>query len=407
MPSQTRTPFPVALCLVLALLLVSCSSPFNDDSEDNDALAQQDSTVTAPAVQSDGTATQEPDGVDETPENVASPTSVDEAIPADPEEAEGTQESEADFRDAIEQVTEMVRPAVAFIAVTQETPGAFGQGQLQQGVGSGVLFDSEEGYILTNNHVVADADSIMVILPDGRRFEGTVLGRSLNPDVALVQIEGEDLPEAVLGDGEDLQIGEWVVAIGNALGLPGGPTVTAGVVGALDRILQAEQNAPPMENLIQTDAAINPGNSGGPLVNLDGEVVGINTAGILGSENLGFAVSINDARDVIEEILEGEPRAVLGITGAPVTPIVAARYGLAVEEGVLVVNVESGSGAEEAGLQPGDVIVNIEGQAVTSASDLGELLDEMSPGDVVTVAINRGGQEEQLDVTLGESLLVQ
>lgn len=404
---RIRTSSSIALGLVLVLLVASCSTPFSDDSEDSDAVAQSDVTATVPAGQVDSPASPESGDSDETPVDVGSSPSSNETFPTDSEELEGAPESAADFRNAVQQVTELVRPAVAFIAVTQEAPGIFGQMQQQQGVGSGVVFDSDEGYILTNNHVIADADSIMVILPDGRQFEGTVLGRSLNPDVALIQIDGEDLPEAVLGDSDDLEIGEWVVAIGNALGLPGGPTVTAGVVGALDRVLQAQQNAPAMENLIQTDAAINPGNSGGPLVNLNGEVVGINTAGIVGSENLGFAVSINDARDIIDEILEGDSRAVLGITGAPVTPIIAARYGLAVEEGVLIVNVEPGSGAEEAGLQPGDVIVNMDGQVVTAASDLGEILEEKSPGDVVAVTINRGGQEQQVDVTLGESILVQ
>ncbi len=301
----------------------------------------------------------------------------------------------------------MVRPAVVFIAVRQIAPNQFGQPQEQEGVGSGVIFD-QEGHILTNNHVVEGADQITVILPDSNQtFTAELLGRSPTRDLALIQIQGEDLPTAPLGDSEALRVGQWVVAIGNALGLEGGPTVTAGVVSALDRTLRPAPEAPAMENLIQIDAAINPGNSGGPLVNLAGEVVGINTATIQGAQDIGFAVSMTDARDVINQILNGQPQAALGVVGATVTPAIAALYGLPVQQGVLVVDIEPDSGAEAAGLQRGDIIVAFDGQPIATAQDLSNAVREHAPGDTVTLTINRAGQVQDVEVTLGESTIVQ
>ena len=404
----------VSLLLILSLILVACQSPF-DEGDDADAdvdsadptieaVGQAATPETSPASDDDDEAT--PTVEDEDDEDAeASPTAAEEAD-ASPTTDDDTAASEGDFRNAVAQVAEEVRPSVVFLAVSVTQTGTFGQQEQAGGVGSGVIID-EAGYILTNNHVVADAETITVILDDGREFEGTVLGRSLNPDVALVQIEADDLQVAELGDNDELRIGEWVVAIGNALGLPGGPTVTAGVVGAVDRTLQAQQGAPAMENLIQIDAAINPGNSGGPLVNLDGEVVGINTAGIQGSENIGFAVAIEDAQDIIQQILEGERRAVLGITGGAVTAAIATQLNLAVDEGVVIVEVNEDSGAAEAGLQQGDVIVGVEGSSITDPSELRDALSEFAPGDTVTLTINRQGEEMQVDVTLGESEIVQ
>jgi serine protease Do len=379
MKKLARHSYLISVLLILSIALSACQSPFDDNDDDPDSTP-------APVAAATGT----PGSAQSTP------TGNDDATVA----------LDGDFTGAVARVTDAVRPAVVFLSVVQTTTGMFGQEEEQEGVGSGFIID-EDGHILTNNHVVAGADTITVILPDGREFEGNVLGRSRNPDVALIQIDGEDLPVVELGQSSELEIGEWVVAIGNALGLQGGPTVTAGVVGALDRTLRPARDAPPMENLIQLDAAINPGNSGGPLVNLAGEVVGINTAGIRGAEGIGFAVAIEDAQNIVEQILEGEPRAALGVSGASVTPAIASQLGLEVNEGVVVVEVQSDSGAEAAGIQPGDVITSVDGQDITGTSDLRDVIAEHEPDDTVTVTVDRQGEELELDVTLGESEVVQ
>lgn len=311
-----------------------------------------------------------------------------------------------DFATAIESVAAQVTPAVVYVAVRAIVPSLFGFGQIQQGVGSGVIFDPR-GYILTNDHVIAGAQEILVVLGDGRQFTGRVIGRSPANDIAVVKIDGENLPVAPLGDSDQLRVGQWVVAIGNALGLEGGPTVTAGVVSALNRTITPSPGEPAIGPLIQTDAAINPGNSGGPLVNLAGEVVGINSAKIQTAEGIGFAIPINKAKEIVQQLLEARPRAYLGITSVSVTPALAAAYGLPVGRGVLVVDVEAGGPADQAGIQPGDIIVGFDDRTITNANDLQAALGTHQPGDQVTVTVNRGGREERLTVTLGVAPVVQ
>jgi S1-C subfamily serine protease len=268
-----------------------------------------------------------------------------------------------------------------------------------------VIFD-DEGHILTNNHVVEGAQQIQVILSDGREFEGEVIGRAPNQDIAVIKIEGDDLPVATLGDSTDLKVGEWVVAIGNALGLQGGATVTTGIVSALNRAIGGGAGQPELENLVQTDAAINPGNSGGPLVNLDGDVIGINTATIQGAEGIGFAVAIDEAERIMQEILTGEPGPYLGISGAEITPGLAARFNLPVETGVLIASVEQGGPAEQAGIQAGDIFVSIDGVELTSVDDLRAALSQHQPGDQVTLVVLQESGEQEVTVTLGESSIV-
>ncbi|MBM2827306.1 MAG: trypsin-like serine protease with C-terminal domain, partial [Dehalococcoidia bacterium] len=191
-------------------------------------------------------------------------------------------------------VAAVVRPAVASITVRELALDFFTQPVQQEGAGTGVIFDSK-GYVLTNNHVVEGAKDIRVTLPDGRTFDQVkVIGRDPATDLAVVQIQGDKLPIAKLGDSDGLRIGDWVIAIGNALGLNGGPTVTVGVVGALGRSIGTASG--PLHDLIQTDAAINPGNSGGPLLNMNGEVVGVNTAIDTRGQGIGFAISMASAK---------------------------------------------------------------------------------------------------------------
>lgn len=303
----------------------------------------------------------------------------------------------------IADAAEKVRPAVAFIAVRQVSVGLFLQAVPQSGVGSGMIFD-DAGHILTNNHVVEDARDIRVTLPDGRTFPAKLVGTDRRTDLAVIKIDGSSLPKVRLGDSEKLRIGEWVVAIGNALGLQGGPTVTAGVVGALNRSI-TEPNGENLENLIQTDAAINPGNSGGPLINLSGEVVGINTAIASEAQGIGFAISISAARPIIGDLVAyGRViRPFLGIQTADVTPSLATRYDLAVKEGLLVLAVERGTPASRAGLQQGDVVTAIEGERLHNTRELRAILDRHKPGDTLRLTIVRSGKQSTVAVTLAES----
>ena len=311
-----------------------------------------------------------------------------------------------DLVTAVEEVARDVSPAVAFVTVRKVETDIFGFGQVVEGEGSGVVFD-ERGYILTNDHVVGGALEIVVVLPDGRQVAGRVVGRSPENDIAVVKIDGDNLPVAKLGDSDTLRVGQWVVAIGNALGLEGGPTVTAGVVSALNHTLQPGPNEPPFGPLIQTDAAINPGNSGGPLVNLQGEVIGINTAKIRQAEGIGFAIPINTAKQIVAQLLEARPQAYLGIVGTTVTRALVVRFNLPVDRGVLVVSVAPGSPAERAGLRPGDIIVRFDGQEVARASDLEQALRQRQPGDRVEIVINREGAERSITVTLGEAPVIR
>ena len=269
-------------------------------------------------------------------------------------------------------VVEAVQPAVVSIAAGKISYNIFLQPVPQESAGSGVIFD-ERGYIVTNNHVIEAAESITVTLADGRIFDAGVVGTDPLTDLAVIAIDGSDLPTIGFGDSGSLQTGDWVVAIGNALALPGGPTVTVGVISALGRTIQ-EESGVTLYDVIQTDAAINPGNSGGPLVSLQGEVVGINTAKVTAVEvsGVGFAVSADTARPVLEELIEKGyvSRPYLGVSLVTVTPAIARSYDLATEEGAMVYYRAEGTPADDAGLDPGDVIVGVDGETVSTADDV-------------------------------------
>ncbi len=229
----------------------------------------------------------------------------------------------------------------------------------QQGVGSGFIM-SKEGYILTNNHVVEDADQIKVKLADGKEFDGKIVGRDPKTDLALVKIAGDsDLQPLKLGNSDDLKVGNWVVAVGSPFGLE--QTVTAGIVSAKGRVI----GSGPYDNFIQTDASINPGNSGGPLINLQGEVVGINTAIIASGQGIGFAIPINMAKEIEPQLQKRGhvTRGLLGVNIQDVTPELAKSLGLKESKGALVSQVVPGGPADKAGFEQGDVIVNFDGTA--------------------------------------------
>jgi S1-C subfamily serine protease len=283
------------------------------------------------------------------------------------------------------------------------------------GIGTGFVVRSE-GIIVTNYHVVEGAGRLTVVTvpPDPQRLEARVIGGDPDRDLAVLQVDAEGLAPVTLGRSADLRLGERVLAIGYALGLGadfegGSPTVTSGIVSALDRTVQAsdpnsQAGVRTYTGVIQTDAAINPGNSGGPLLNLRGEVVGINTAGAADAENIGFAIAMDQARPVIERAIENpsQPAPYLGVTTQTVTPSIAVQLGLAVDEGAYVVGVAPGSGAEEAGIQPGEVIVALGGRAVTSSETLGEAIDEHRPEDRVEIELVRqDGSRRTVTATLG------
>ena len=306
-----------------------------------------------------------------------------------------------------------VEPAVVSILVESTAVDFFGRSRRSSGSGSGVIF-REDGYILTNNHVVQDADSITVVFSDGREREGEIVGTDVRTDLAVVRVDERGLPTVPLADPSKLRVGDWVIAIGNALGLRGSPTVTLGIVSALQRSIPSGGGNVTLFDLIQTDAAINPGNSGGPLVNLLGEVVGINTAVLRGTDNttgteaqgIGFAVSMETAIPVANELVDNG-RVVwpwLGVSVADVNPAVASEMGLTSRSGVVINSIEAGAPAQQAGLEQEDVIVALGGQPVTNLRDLQRILRiDYEPGDELTVAAVRDGSEREFQVTLGES----
>lgn len=275
---------------------------------------------------------------------------------------------------------------------------------MKQGIGSGVIVDGKKGYILTNNHVIADADEINVMLPDKRTFTGKVKGRDPKTDIALVQIEGEDLPEAQLGDSDTLRVGDWVLAIGNPFGLSF--SVTAGIISAKGRTVGIT-GAYGYEDFIQTDAAINPGNSGGPLIDLEGKVVGINTAiasATGGYQGVGFAIPINMAKVVMEE-LETKGKVVRGWLGVVIqnlTPELSKKFNAPSLKGALVSQVNPKTPAEKAGIKTGDIIVEIDGKEVADTTELRNTVARLKPGKEVEVVVLRDGKRKTLTVTIGE-----
>ncbi|HYQ90116.1 MAG TPA: trypsin-like peptidase domain-containing protein [Candidatus Binatia bacterium] len=277
-------------------------------------------------------------------------------------------------------------------------------------MGSGFIISSK-GYVLTNEHVVRGADKITVILADGRSFTGKVLGSHPQYDVAIVKIEGEKLPVAPLGTSSDLMIGEWAIAIGNPFGFllnDTQPTVTAGVVSATRRDIKSGTAGEGIyKNMIQTDAAINPGNSGGPLVNVSGEVIGVNTFIFTksgGSEGIGFAIPIDAVKRVVDEIIKyGRVRNVwIGVGTWDITPYLAERLGTKDRNGLYVASVEKGSPADKAGAKVGDIIRKVNGTAVSDVNEAYRALFGANVGDTITLTVERDGKMAPLRLTLEE-----
>ncbi len=335
----------------------------------------------------------------------------------------------------IRNVIKSARPAVVLIAAEIRSQGSgnnfggiFGSGgggQIEQGVGTGSII-TQDGYILTNNHVIEGATKLTVVITEpgtGKQtsYPGRLIGREgRSSDMAIVKIEpksGEKFPIIPMGDATKLEVGEAVVAIGNALGLPGGPSVTAGIVGAIGRSIQ-EPGGAQLTQLIQTDAAINPGNSGGPLLNLRGEIIGMNTAAAVdqssgqgvAANGIGFALNINQTRQYIDALLTGggqnvvAERPFMGILPQTNTAGLQARYSLPVDYGALISRVDPNTPAAQAGWAAGDIIVRMDNTDIRTTDDLAGVLSRHKAGDRVNVTlVGRDGKQRDTQITFGRA----
>jgi S1-C subfamily serine protease len=316
-----------------------------------------------------------------------------------------SQATVATGQDHVVKVVQNVLPAVVNVVA---------DGPQGQGEGTGVVVRSD-GIIVTNFHVVEGATKVTVLssADPPARYDARVIGGDVEADLAVLKIDATDLATVPLGNSSDLQLGQQVVAIGYALGLAGGPSVTTGVVSSLTRRITVQDprctectnGARVYTDVIQTDAAINPGNSGGPLVNMAGQVVGINTAGANQAENIGFAIQIDSVKPTIFQAAENpsQPVAFMGISSADASdPSIQFEFDPKVDSGAVIVDVVSAGPADEAGIRVGDVVVQFDGQAVDSAERLGELIREHRPGDQVEVSVvHSDGSRDTITVTLG------
>jgi serine protease Do len=297
----------------------------------------------------------------------------------------------------------LVKPSVVAINTEVTTYDIFNRPFTQEGAGSGWIID-ENGYIVTNNHVVEGANTITVTLDDSRTFPASIVGTDRLADLVVLKINAQNLTKASWGDSSKLRIGDWVVAIGNSLGL--GISATKGIISALGVSIPSSTGQT-LYDLIQTDAAINPGNSGGPLVNMAGEVVGITSVKIsmVGVEGMGWAISTKVAMPTIEELINRGyvVRPWLGVTLYTVDQFVVQRYNLAVEKGAFVTYVNPGSPADEAGVKAGDVIVSFNGKEIANTDELLQTLRSSKIGQKVEITFWRGKTKHTTYATLAES----
>jgi len=288
------------------------------------------------------------------------------------------------YSEAVIAAAERVSPSVVKVEVQQGRRG---------GSGSGVVF-TPDGFILTNSHVIHDASSIHVLLPEGERYQADKVGEDPDTDLAVLRITAQNLTRVVLGDSQSIRVGQLVIAIGNPYGFQA--TVTAGVVSALGRSLRS-QTGRLIDNVIQTDAALNPGNSGGPLVTSNGEVIGVNTAIILPAQGICFATAINTAKFVAGRLIKDGRirRGYLGVAGqnVPLHRALVRTHHLAINTGIFVVSVEQGSPAQKAGLRDGDIIVGLDDHDVASIDALHRLLTDYQPGVRVRLRVLRGTEK--------------
>jgi serine protease Do len=298
-------------------------------------------------------------------------------------------------------ILENASKSVVNISTIRIVQHMFYQAVPVEGMGSGTIIDPK-GYILTNNHVVGGTEKIDVTLWNGKVLEGRIIGSCAAHDMAVVKVNAKDLPTAELGDSDKLRVGQRVYAIGNPFGLAGGPTVTSGVISAVNRTIESHRGL--LENLVQTDAAINPGNSGGPLVDLEGKVIAINTAIIPFAQGIGFAIPINLAKKCTNEIITNgiSARPWLGIVGLSITGELARYYDLPLDYGVLVTRVTEDSPASSVGIAAGDIILRMDGKSIYRIEDLLHEIHSRKIGETVEIAVFRRGREYKFKVTLSK-----
>lgn len=298
-----------------------------------------------------------------------------------------------------------------FFGIPPQQPSRPPKDLKRKGMGSGFILD-KEGHILTNDHVVDMADEIEVTLPDGRMFGAKLAGRDPRSDLALIKIEGDNLPTVVLGDSDTVSPGQWTIALGNPFGNVVNnpkPTMTSGIVSAIHRTINVQEEGRLYGDLIQTDASINQGNSGGPLVNLRGEVIGINTLIFSpsgGSVGLGFAIPINRGKSILEDLIQGKEIAHswLGIWLQELNAELKKQFGFdeGTPAGSLVFKVEPDSPAAKAGLSSGDVLTHIEGEKIHSSGDVTRIVSNKRPGDKLSLKFIRQGTEKETTLTVGK-----
>lgn len=299
---------------------------------------------------------------------------------------------------SITAAAEQVTPAVVGITTTRIEKDLYSQNQRVQGVGSGVIVDNK-GYILTNNHVAGNAESLVVSLYDGRNVKGQAVWTDPVLDLAIVKINADNLKVATLGDSKNIKVGQNAIAIGNPLGLTFQRTVTAGIISALNRTIEVEKGTF-MEDLIQTDASINPGNSGGPLINERGEVVGINTIKVTTAEGMGFAVPVNVVKPVVAKVVTG------GNYGSPNIGLQAFDkelgkiFDFVIDKGVYVYECKDGACSHKAGVRKGDIILSVDGKAVNTVAELKEALNSAGAGKIVKLRVKNGDGEKDVHITL-------
>jgi len=391
------------LAVIVSLFLVACSGSDTKSAPSQTGGAASDATVSASP------------GAGQTPGATATLSNT----PGATNGASGNGSSTARSGDlpSLSGVVDKVRPAT--VQVTNETGVPFGQSgttlDVPQGTGTGFIYD-KEGHVLTNAHVVAGGKTLLVTMANGEAQEAKLIGADTRTDIAVLQISGSSLPVAQLGDPGKLKVGDWTVAIGHALGLPGGPTVTAGVLSAVGRHVQEPSDTngagPYLFDMLQTDAPINPGNSGGPLVNVNGEVIGINTL-VAGqaeegvpAQGIGFAIPMSRAKTVADNLVKDGrvAHASLGVSFVPVNPAIALQLGAKQgTKGAAIGQVTPGSAAAKAGLRSRDIVTKVDGTDVKEESDLPRLIDTKKPGDKITLTVLRNGNEQTIEATLDQA----
>ena len=403
MPSRR---FVVSALAAVTLVLVACGDDKAAETEPTVGPAATATSQTVVPVSTARPANQPPQTPTRAPASTSVPPPAPTPTPAKPQNgsaSQGTQVSLAPDDDLpTVEVVILLRPSVVQI-VTETLAMVFGnQAVPNQGVGTGIILD-DSGNILTNDHVIAGAQTVTVTLDNRDSFPAQLVGADPVTDLAVIRILASGLIPAKLGNASALQVGEDVIAIGHALGLDGGPTVSKGVVSALGRSLDTDaQNT--IVDLIQTDASINPGNSGGPLVNTRAEVIGINTAIIPSGQGIGFAINIDDAKIVARQLLERGyvERGFLGITPVNVTAGKAQQFSLPVDRGIVLARVIPGTAADAAGLRAEDIIVELAGEPIGNVGELSKFLIAHPPGETVEIVYFRGDTGLTTQATLGD-----